>query len=548
MPTTKLTFLFCLLMLLLPSAAMADELPIVRLEAKPLPQLNIPRAGHLLFYANGELTVAGGHTDGFVPTPTAEYLKDGEWHTMQMVYNHDFGFHIVLRNGKVLLAGGCAEPIGIGQTFLAELYNPTTHTFDGFNSMGHKRTLASALELDSGRVVIAGNWYHQDGIEVFDSLQRHFHYLRDVNTSRATPLILQTAPDDALIFGSVGNRGDTLTSAYAYQLKGDSIHIPLLETWRPLQTCRNATPFGKQGDYTYLFPVCNAEGQVAIAKYEKGEFSLLPTSCPVPMKAIGHDIEYFHNIVVDQRSQRAYLMGCNHDFHESLNKPIQYYVLAIDYGQALKGKPAPLTLYYTQPIVGAIDTPPLLTPEGHLVVAGGFLNASNFTPSKAVWLFPLGAYEDKAESTMNPWIWITPLVLLLFGGLCYLFIYRKKQQQPARDKESHYNTLLIQRIRELMEKERLYLNCELKQTDIANALGVHRNIISDAINSQTGFTFNQFVNNYRVEHAKALLCQDPNMKLSSVSSESGFSNEQTFFRIFKAVTGKTPKEWIQTID
>jgi AraC-like DNA-binding protein len=547
----------CLLSMLLtlqtagakPRSDSVNACPMVKIEAKQMPDLNIARAGHVLFYANDELTVAGGHTDGFVPSPTAEYLKEGEWHPLQMVYNHDNALAIVLRNGKVLLAGGSSEPIGIGQTFLSELYDPKSHTFDGFNSMQHKRTLASALELDSGQVVIAGNWYHQDGIEVFDSRLRRFHYLRNVNTSRATPIILQTAPDDALIFGNNSYRGDTLHTAYAYQLKGDSIHIPLFDTWHPLHTCRNVSAIGKQGDYTYLFPVYNQEGQVAIATYQKGDFSLLSTSIPIPMKALNHVIEYNFNILVDQQSQRAYLFGCNQDFHKSPNNPIQYYILAIDYAQALKGKPAPLTLYYTQPITGAIDTPPLLTPEGDIVMAGGFLNGSNFTPSKSVWLIPFGTYEEKAETAKIPWAWLIPLVLLFVGWFFFLFIFREKEsKQPAANQDSGCNTLLIERIRELIENKKLFLNSELKITDIADTLGIHRNVVSDAINSQTGFSFNQYISNYRVEHAKSLLRQDPNKKLSSISAESGFANEQSFFRTFKAITGKTPKEWILSIN
>lgn len=547
----------CLLSMLLtlqtagakPRSDSVNACPMVKIEAKQMPDLNIARAGHVLFYANDELTVAGGHTDGFVPSPTAEYLKEGEWHPLQMVYNHDNALAIVLRNGKVLLAGGSSEPIGIGQTFLSELYDPKSHTFDGFNSMQHKRTLASALELDSGQVVIAGNWYHQDGIEVFDSRLRRFHYLRNVNTSRATPIILQTAPDDALIFGNNSYRGDTLHTAYAYQLKGDSIHIPLFDTWHPLHTCRNVSAIGKQGDYTYLFPVYNQEGQVAIATYQKGDFSLLSTSIPIPMKALSHVIEYNFNILVDQQSQRAYLFGCNQDFHKSPNNPIQYYILAIDYAQALKGKPAPLTLYYTQPITGAIDAPPLLTPEGDIVMAGGFLNGSNFTPSKSVWLIPFGTYEEKAETAKIPWAWLIPLVLLFVGWFFFLFIFREKEsKQPAANQDSGCNTLLIERIRELVENKKLFLNSELKITDIADTLGIHRNIVSDAINSHTGFSFNQYISNYRVEHAKSLLRQDPNKKLSSISAESGFANEQSFFRTFKAITGKTPKEWILSIN
>lgn len=96
----------------------------MKLQVEQLPDLNIPRAGHEVFCVNGELTVAGGHTEGFVPTPTAEYYKDGEWHTIQMTYPHDNAFSVVLRSGKVMLGGGSEQPIGIGQTFVTETYDP----------------------------------------------------------------------------------------------------------------------------------------------------------------------------------------------------------------------------------------------------------------------------------------------------------------------------------------------------------------------------------------------------------------------------------------
>ena len=50
-----------------------------------LPDLNIPRADHSVFVVGGEPTVVGGHTDGFVPTATAEYFSYGEWHLLETV-------------------------------------------------------------------------------------------------------------------------------------------------------------------------------------------------------------------------------------------------------------------------------------------------------------------------------------------------------------------------------------------------------------------------------------------------------------------------------
>ena len=83
--------------------------PVVEMAAVRLPDLNIPRADHSLFYIHGEPTVIGGHTSGFVPTATAEYYRNGKWHLMSTVYSHDNAFFLPLRSGQVLSGGGHAE-------------------------------------------------------------------------------------------------------------------------------------------------------------------------------------------------------------------------------------------------------------------------------------------------------------------------------------------------------------------------------------------------------------------------------------------------------
>ena len=100
----------------------------------------------------------------------------------------------------------------------------------------------------------------------------------------------------------------------------------------------------------------------------------------------------------------------------------------------------------------------------------------------------------------------------------------------------------MRRVCQLMDEQRLYLNSELKIQDVAARLGVHPNVVSAAINSQ-GNSFNQFVNDYRIEYAKRLLLEEPDKKVSTIYYEVGFAHEQTFFRAFKARTGMTPSEW-----
>lgn len=554
--------------IVLPVAAQQQTCPVVKIEVEQLPDLNIPRAGHTLFYANGELTVAGGHTNGFVPTQTAEYYKDGKWHTMQMTYIHDNSLSVVLKSGKVLLAGGCEQPAGIGQTIHAEIYDPQVHTFRGFGNLRQGRVWASALELDSGQVVIAGNWYAQDGIELFHEPQsgkgdnndkRSFTYIKEVSAQRSNPYIFRMADGDALILGSNDNRGESLRCTFADRLKGDTLHIPLLESWHPLIIVphNDAVSFigdESKGDFSYLLPMQDSTRQVAIARISGTDVTLLPTACPIPMVCQGDSIEYFTNVLVDRQAHRAYLLGISSKIHTAAEKnPI--YVLCIDYDQASANGGAPMTLYHTQPLEVAPDYTPLLTPEGNLLIAGGLAESSNYTPSSAVRLLRVGGEPEKAASSYAWWIWIVQGILIFVLAAVTLFIYKQRSHrvqsldiisEPSQESAPTISdSELMNRISHLMEERKLFLDSELKLGDVATALGTNRNAISSSINVCAGCSFTQFVNNYRINYAKELIRRRPDIKISEVWFASGFATESSFFRTFKAVTGMTPSEWKQ---
>lgn len=517
-----------------------------------------------MFYANGELTVAGGHTNGFVPTATAEYYKDGKWQTMPMTYTHDFGLSVVLKSGKVLLAGGCEQPAGIGQTIHAEIYDPHTHTFRGFGNLQRKRVWASALELDSGQVVIAGNWYAQDGIELFHEHHSHsgdykgkssFTYIKDVSTQRSTPYIFRMADGDALILGNISTRGDTLHCTFADRLKGDTLYIPLFESWSPLNavTHNDAVSFigdESKGDFSYLLPVQDSTGQVAIARVSDSNISLLSTVCPIPMTCQGDSIEYFSNIIVDRQTHRTYLLGISSKIH-TVSEKHPFYVLCIDYDLTSAHGGAPMTLYYTQPLPFVPDCMPLLTPEGNLLIAGGLSGSSNYTPSGAVWLFRVGGEPEVATSGIAWWIWVLLGIVILVLAAA-LLTHRKRREWPDAEilttddetvSDPEADALLMKRINDIMEREKPFLDSDLKLSDLAATIGTNRSIISSCINSQMGCSFTQYVNTFRTEYAKRIIRQYPDRKMSDIYVESGFANETSFFRTFKAMTGMTPMEW-----
>ena len=539
-----------ILYLLLTSASLLTGQPVKdtcliqkKIEAERLPDMNLPRSGHNVFYANGELTVVGGHTSGFVMTPTAEYFSNGEWHVAPTVYAHDNGMAVVLdENRRVLVAGGHEKNLGIGQSYVAEMYDPVSHTFQGFGCLDHKRALAQGVELDSGRVLIAGNHQGNDAFEVFDG-QKFFHHVKEVAAWRSSPYLLPVSDDDAIAFGAVW-RGRFEPCDTVDRLNGEPFSVPLLKDWMPILYTQNnhavESFIGDEthGDYSYLVAAYNHDGEVAFIHIKDTVFSLLQTTVPVPTMSDYGGIKYDHPAIADPKAKRAYLIG-----HDSTSR---VYVVAVDYDK----HPAPLTLYN----IGLLDdfgnATPVLTPDGDLVVAGGITD-DNFAPFASVWLLHTGTRTTTAmmaeTQTNRTWLWV--LCGMLLVGIAVVIVrhyvrlpHCDSPTEPAPQPNNASDELMT-RITQLMETQHLYLNPELKITDVADALGTNRNAISACINAQ-GCTFNQFVNDYRLKHAKQLLCQASDMKISTVASESGFANERSFFRVFKDATRMTPKEWI----
>lgn len=527
-----------------------------RIVPERLPDLNIPRSGHHTVFVNGELTVMGGHTTAFVPTQTLEYYSDGAWHVVQMAYSHDAGLLVPMSNGKLLIGGGFEKPLGIGQLYSTEVYDPTTHSFSEFGCLDVRRAVFCGVELDSDRVLITGNWYHRDTMEIYDG-KGHYSSVKAVTTPLSNPYVFRSAKDNAVIFGIAGSKGDTLHINSVDQLKGNAFSPNLFETWQPLKIheTHQSTDYEAgniaAGDYTYLFPMTDSIGQTAIGICRNGDFSLLPTAGPIPMKGPdGKDICYL-SLIVDKPRQRAYLRGEDRrseaEDWEGTNVERRHYLLRIDYGQALQGNgKAPLTLYYTDKMdVNSFDNP-TVSPNGDVIFTGGKYR-NNYTPLSTVYVFRLGdAVESAGIFTHWQWILVGLLVALTIVLACW-FIYSRRQKPAVavvveEESDNQQKVALMKRICQLMEEKKLYLNNDLKIQEVAAELGVHPNVVSAAINSQ-GNSYNQFINDYRIEYAKRLLLEEPDKKVSSIYYEAGFGHEQTFFRAFKSRTGMTPAEW-----
>lgn len=104
---------------------------------------------------------------------------------------------------------------------------------------------------------------------------------------------------------------------------------------------------------------------------------------------------------------------------------------------------------------------------------------------------------------------------------------------------------LAGRIDELMCERRFFLTQDIKIGDLSKELGVCRTYVSSCINNVSGMSFSDYINKQRIEYAKTLLSRRDVSKLAEIAEESGYTNEQSFYRNFRKFEGNTPAEWMK---
>ena len=147
----------------------------------------------------------------------------------------------------------------------------------------------------------------------------------------------------------------------------------------------------------------------------------------------------------------------------------------------------------------------------------------------------------------------TPIaMILLIGFITYKSItyvnhtapIRNKKEQKPRDNTRSQETFEL--IQDKVEKSELYLNPNLKLSDLSRELGLSEKLISQAINESTGENMNLFINRYRIRTAERLLIeQSRHITIDAIAELSGFSNKVSFYKAFRRINIISPKEYIE---
>ncbi len=114
---------------------------------------------------------------------------------------------------------------------------------------------------------------------------------------------------------------------------------------------------------------------------------------------------------------------------------------------------------------------------------------------------------------------------------------RTNKEQVSNDDSAalkdDVNRSMTERIIALVENDKIYLQPDLKLDDLAQMMHTNRTYIYQAVNQQMGISFNEFINRYRIAHAKRLMASDPTLSMNDVALQSGFASLSSFYRNMK---------------
>ncbi len=145
------------------------------------------------------------------------------------------------------------------------------------------------------------------------------------------------------------------------------------------------------------------------------------------------------------------------------------------------------------------------------------------------------------------------IILLIFiGGF---LLWRQKRTQPIKQTKKYQTSALTpersqeiqQKLSEIMENEKIYLDPDLTLKKLSEKIMVHPNHISQIVNEIFKQSFNDYINNFRITEAKEKLL-DPEEKkktILEIAYDVGFYSKSVFNTAFKKFTGITPSQFKQ---
>lgn len=139
--------------------------------------------------------------------------------------------------------------------------------------------------------------------------------------------------------------------------------------------------------------------------------------------------------------------------------------------------------------------------------------------------------ENKSTSAMSS----DGIVLLMLADLIQYFSVYSLSETTSGSTQSNNN------LRKIISYVNEHYTEPLSLETVANHVGFSREYFCRFFKQHMGITFLRYLNEVRISHAGRLV-SNTRLSISEIMTESGFTNQTLFNRLFKDIYGMTPRQ------
>lgn len=174
-----------------------------------------------------------------------------------------------------------------------------------------------------------------------------------------------------------------------------------------------------------------------------------------------------------------------------------------------------------------------------------------FAIFQGVWLLHLVPYivpsfSNRLLEVVGWYPLYIPIVILVYWlGINGILQSRSAFEVSPNSLTDGEADKLLYQLQQTIQQDQLFLNPSLSLGQLVKQSGIPQKKISAVLNQHEGKSFNEFINEFRVEEVKRRLITPDHQHLTmvGVALECGFNSQATFQRVFKSVTNQSPREF-----